>query len=321
MKLLTPVKAVALTALAATMALPVAHAQPNAPVRPLSLIGHAPVPVLTPSLTPLQAAPQSSPLPKSSGDRDNVIISLGSDRDTHSVLQDTSVPFNIASRTDGGGSITMTNEDVQDILPDLFRVWRKNYVIEPTVYGRVTWNSGDVPLPFDKILDGLVNAASHSFEWSIQDGVYHVRPHMAGLTPSVPHQVQLKFQWGSTSAPLNTATEKPATLTLIAQDCRTYQVSSPYLRNSTGTETIRVKARLEPDDMVVLEIMEPLGVEEIGQELSIKDGQTATVHSQIPRVSSVKSTKDGQTVTVYRQSQLANLGWRPEFSVTASILR
>ena len=52
--------------------------------------------------------------------------------------------------------------------------------------------------------------------------------------------------------------------------------------------------------MVVLEIMEPLGVEEIGQELSIKDGQTATVHSQ---------------------SQLANLGWQPEFSVTASILR
>ena len=165
MKPLTPVKAIALAVLTASLALPAAQARPTAPVRPPALMGHAPVSVLTPSLTPPQVAPQSSPLPKSSSDRDNVIISLGSDRDTPSVLQDTSVPFNIASRTDARGSITMTDEDVQDILPGLFRSWRKNYVIEPTVYGRVTWNSGDVPLSFDKILDGLVNAASHSFEW------------------------------------------------------------------------------------------------------------------------------------------------------------
>jgi beta-lactamase regulating signal transducer with metallopeptidase domain len=67
-----------------------------------------------------------------------------------------------------------TQGDVTSGVGMLFQGSHRNYVIEPGVSGSVKLDLHGVP--FDKALSTLVGANSEPLEWSVQDGVYHIRP-------------------------------------------------------------------------------------------------------------------------------------------------
>ena len=76
-------------------------------------------------------------------------------------------PGDVISLDDPGGSVL-------EAIAVLFREGHRNYVVEPGVSGSVSVHLNDVP--FDKALNILVGASSQPLAWSIEDGVYHVRP-------------------------------------------------------------------------------------------------------------------------------------------------
>jgi len=244
MKPPTPVKTVALAALAAGLALPAAQAKPVAPVKPV------PLPTVALPHMPLQAALH----------RDKALIDFA------------------------------TSGDVTNGVGMLFQGSHRSYVIEPGVSGSVKLDLHGVP--FDKALSTLMGANSEPLEWSVQDGVYHIRPRAAmddvKAAGAVPRQVQLKFEWVSAASAPSAASDKAVdTLTIIAEEGRKTQVSSRHLRNGTGgEETITVLARVKPGGVVTLDITEH-------SDTTARAGETLSNVSQ-----TTVSVKDGETGAV-----------------------
>lgn len=183
-------------------------------------------------------------------------------------------------------------------LYTLFNDSHKNYVVAPEVKGFVTLRLIDVPL--DKALNILAGANSEPLEWSVQDGIYHIRPRAAvadvKAASAAPRQVQIKFEWVSSASALNAAPDKDLdVLTIVAEEGRKSQVSSQHLRNGTGgQETISVLPRLEPGGVVALDITERSdSTTHAGDTKSnasettvrVKDGQTGVVRGQMSKQS------------------------------------
>ncbi len=74
-----------------------------------------------------------------------------------------------------------TQGNVTNGVGMLFQGSHKSYVIEPGVSGSVKLDLHSVP--FDKALSTLVGANSEPLEWSVEAGVYHIRPR--ATTPEV----------------------------------------------------------------------------------------------------------------------------------------
>lgn len=262
MKPLTPIKTAALVALALGPALPAAHAQPAAPVKPV------PLPAVALPHMRLQAAPPPEP--------SKALITIA------------------------------TMGDVTNALGMLFQGSHKSYVIEPGVSGTVDVNLNGVP--FDAALTTLLEASSQPLEWSVERGVYHIRPRTirttrypvvdgaTGTAPAAPRQVQLKFEWVSAASAPNAAPDKSVdALTIVAEEGRKAQVSSQHLQNGAGgQETISVLAHLEPGGVVALDITERSdSTAHAGDTKSnsaettvrVKDGETGAVRGQISKQS------------------------------------
>lgn len=195
-----------------------------------------------------------------------------------------STPINFATQGDVANGVGM-----------LFQGSHRNYVIEPGVSGTVNVHLNG--LPFDKALNTLVSASSQPLAWSIEDGVYHIRPralHAGEVRYSLPRQVQLKFEWASSASASGAAPDKTVdALTIIAEEGRKAQASSQHLRNGVGSqETITVVARLEAGGMVSLNITEHsdttarVGDTKSGSAettVRVKDGETGTVRVQVSK--------------------------------------
>ncbi len=144
MKTLTPVKAVALAALAAGLALPAAHATPTAPLKPV------PMPKRAYTLSPTQTQ----------------MVLLAQARLVRQMSAHTKATQSLIDFA--------TQGDVTNGVAMLFQGSHRSYVIEPDVSGTVNVKLNGVS--FDQALDALASANSLPLEWSFQGGVYHIRP-------------------------------------------------------------------------------------------------------------------------------------------------
>ncbi len=265
MKPLTPVKAVALAALAATLALPVAKAQsPNLPASvPAASAPVASAPVAS---APVASAP-STPLAVS------VPPSVGA--------------FPI--------SLAVNQASMRDVLATMFKQEHLDYIIDQSVSGTVSLHLNGVP--FDVALTTLLKASSQPLEYTVRGGVYHIQPRVAAAgakeaVPATPRQVQIKFEWVSSASTPNAAPDKNVeVLTIIAEEGRTTQASSRHMRDGVGgEETISVLAHLKPGGVVTLDITEHStmtaksagAVSSVNQTMvSFKDGETRSISSSI----------------------------------------
>ncbi len=234
MKTLTPAKTVALAALAATLTLPAAQAKPTA------LVKRAPAPTLAVAHQQYEAVAKQLTVYKKAYAKATVTTPPPV---THGNLVSIDAPY----------------VQVYQAVMNLFQDSNKNYVIEPGVFGYVFLKLNDVP--FEKALNTLLSANSEPLTWTIEDGVYHIRPralHAGEVGYGLPRQVQLKFEWASSAGASGTAPDKRVdALTIIAEEGRKAQVSSQHLQNGTGgEETISVLPHFEPGGMVVLDITE-----------------------------------------------------------------
>jgi len=190
-----------------------------------------------------------------------------------------------------------TQGDVTNGVGMLFQGSHRSYVIEPGVSGSVKLDLHAVP--FDKALSTLVGANSEPLTWTIEDGIYHIRPRAATSSAkeaqaSAPCQVQLKFEWVASAGAAGAAPDKTLdALTIIAEEGRKAQVSSRHLQNGAGgEETISVLPHFEPGGVVVLDITERSdstartgGTKSNSAETTVrvKTGETGTVRVQVSR--------------------------------------
>lgn len=213
-----------------------------------------------------------------------------------------------ASRPDKGGEITIelavNRASVRDVLAMMFKQEHLDYVIAPAVMGLVSMHLSNVP--FDKALNSLVDANSQPLVWSIQDGIYHIRPRAAaatadapprveGAASAVPRQVQIRFEWVSRDPE-----KEMDSLTVVAQEGHSAQASSQHIRDGSSVEqSIRVLPHVERGGVVALDITErsdstahdsPSHAGETGfgsseTTVRVKDGETGLVRGQVSKQS------------------------------------
>lgn len=111
---------------------------------------------------------------------------------------------------------------------------------------------------------------------------------------ALPRQVQLKFEWITSTSAVGAAPDKSMdALTIIAEEGRKAQVSSRHLQNGAGgEETISVLPHFEPGGVVALDITERSdSTARAGDTKSnsaettvrVKTGETGTVRVQVSK--------------------------------------
>jgi type II secretory pathway component HofQ len=157
MKPLTPVKTIALAALAATVVLPAAQALPVAEAFPAEK-AHASKPVANVSAVSASASLAPASAPSSAG---AIPVSLSVDRMA-----------------------------VRDVLATMFKQQHLDYTIDQNVDGTVSVHLNSVPA--DKALVTVLEASDQPLSYTVQNSVYHihVRPNLTiAAGPGTPFPV------------------------------------------------------------------------------------------------------------------------------------
>ncbi len=260
MKPLTPVKAVALTALAATLALPAAQAKPTAPVRPAPASTLAGTPQIDAVLKELSARNDTPPTALAPGVFHWMSMSVPQ-ATLKAVMAFT--PWSQGKTPDGVKRI-------------FFLMGNNSILVNATPAGYA-----EVQMQVKIIAAQLQDAANPKPD--VVKALSDVEKAMVA-----PRQVQIKFEWVSSASTPNAAPDKSVdALTIIAEEGRKAQVSSQHLQNGAGgKETISVLAHLKPSGVVVLEITERSeSTAQVGDTKSastettvqVKDGETRSI--------------------------------------------
>src|SRR5579883_1909592 len=137
-------------------------------------------------------------------------------------------------------SINLQNGDIRSALDALFKGSGLNYTIDPSVTGTITISLRGVP--FDVALRSILRAANPPLTYSVQDGVYQIKPRSNNYYPNTnPSNPSYNPSQPSETTP-STATAQAVRIPLLYADAAqlmTYAFGGgtviPPLTQSMGT--------------------------------------------------------------------------------------